>query len=78
MWAAEGAIGDFRKKTPLAVLISTSISAHTMDRHTSRFLMIFLTATPVILWPAAQWSTPVIAAFIAFLWVLRLLLLVAN
>ena len=36
-------------------------------RHTSRFLMIFLTASPILMWPAAQWATPFIMAFVAFL-----------
>ncbi|KAG2436782.1 hypothetical protein HXX76_006306 [Chlamydomonas incerta] len=36
-------------------------------RHTSRFLMLYVVASPVLLWSAAGWATPVVAVIIAFL-----------
>ena len=35
--------------------------------HTSRFLMIYLTTAPILLFPGAGWGTPLIMAFVAFL-----------
>ncbi|MEW5305971.1 MAG: hypothetical protein WDW36_008479 [Sanguina aurantia] len=40
-------------------------SAYT--RHTSRFLLIYLTMVPFLLWPSAKWFTPLVSVIIAFL-----------
>jgi len=36
-------------------------------RHTSRFLNIYVTLSPILLWPAVTWATPAVAIIIAFL-----------
>jgi predicted membrane chloride channel (bestrophin family) len=36
-------------------------------RHTSRFLLVYVTLAPALLWPVTGWGTPLLAAFIAFL-----------
>ncbi|KAG2444082.1 hypothetical protein HYH02_009024 [Chlamydomonas schloesseri] len=36
-------------------------------RHTSRFLMLYVVTSPVLLWSATGWATPVVAVIIAFL-----------
>ncbi|WIA21100.1 hypothetical protein OEZ85_005418 [Tetradesmus obliquus] len=36
-------------------------------RHTSRFLMVYLTLLPLLLWPMAGWASPPLAVVIAFL-----------
>ncbi|KAG2494372.1 hypothetical protein HYH03_007429 [Edaphochlamys debaryana] len=36
-------------------------------RHTSRYLMIYLTACPLVLWPSLGWWTPIAAVLITFL-----------
>eukprot|EP00879_Flechtneria_rotunda_P026827 GHRR01028660.1.p1 GENE.GHRR01028660.1~~GHRR01028660.1.p1 ORF type:complete len:284 (+),score=70.05 GHRR01028660.1:1164-2015(+) len=37
------------------------------SRHTSRFLMTYLTVIPFLLWPMSGWASPVLAVVIAFL-----------
>ncbi|GLC46179.1 hypothetical protein PLESTB_001198100 [Pleodorina starrii] len=36
-------------------------------RHTSRFLMLYVVTSPVLLWPSTRWLTPLVAVVIAFL-----------
>ncbi|EFJ42233.1 hypothetical protein VOLCADRAFT_97657 [Volvox carteri f. nagariensis] len=36
-------------------------------RHTSRFLMLYVVTSPVLLWPSTGWLTPLVAGVIAFL-----------
>ncbi|MEW5307704.1 MAG: hypothetical protein WDW36_010082 [Sanguina aurantia] len=45
-------------KTPMPVAFT---------RLTSRFLMLYLTGAPIVLWPATGWATILVAPFLAFL-----------
>lgn len=36
-------------------------------RHTSRFLICYLTVLPLLLWPMSGWASPVLSVVIAFL-----------
>lgn len=46
------------QKTPIP-------SAYT--RHTSRFLMVYIMTSPLMLWPITHWATPAVVSIIAFL-----------
>jgi predicted membrane chloride channel (bestrophin family) len=36
-------------------------------RHTSRFLLCYIHCLPLLLWPLAEWGSPVLAVMISFL-----------
>jgi predicted membrane chloride channel (bestrophin family) len=36
-------------------------------RHTSRFLLCYIHCIPLLLWPLAEWGSPVLAVMISFL-----------
>jgi predicted membrane chloride channel (bestrophin family) len=39
----------------------------TVRRHTSRFLLCYIHCIPLLLWPLAEWGSPVLAVMISFL-----------
>jgi predicted membrane chloride channel (bestrophin family) len=43
------------------------VSAPCVCRHTSRFLLCYIHCIPLLLWPLAEWGSPVLAVMISFL-----------
>lgn len=52
--------------TPAAPSLPPSPAAPT-HRHTSRFLLCYIHCLPLLLWPLAEWGSPVLAVMISFL-----------